>query len=86
MNPDTKRKIFIKILDSYGIGSCPQAGMRMTITRPFVDSWDCFGDGKDVIQTETMISNKWYGLCKGTWDFDYSNPYVKVWTMIDITL
>ena len=79
MTPDQKRMVFINILEkTYGIGCAPTSGMKMTITRPFVDSWGCFGP-RDTLIFQDEISKRWYDLAKELWDFDYSNPYVRQW-------
>lgn len=80
MTGDQKRMVFINILEkTYGIGCSPAPGMKMTIQRPFVDTYNCFGFGKDQLLMQSDISLKWTDLNKEAWDFDYDNPYVLQW-------
>lgn len=77
LSGDAKRRIFMKFIDLYGVNASYGAGMTMTIDHPFKDYLGVFGFKDDQEVTQSMIAPLWKGLCKGTWDFYYWNPFVR---------
>ena len=81
LTKDQKTSIFINALQkTYGVGCSPNRNPKFfTIRRPFVDSWNIFGNGRDVLFTQDDIQAVWGALLKDEWDFNYDNPYVQQW-------
>ena len=81
LSNNDKSTIFINTIQkTYGVGCSPNQNPKyFKIQRPFVDSWNMFGKGRDVLFREEDLQIVWGAMLKGEWNYDLNNPYVQMW-------
>ena len=68
--------IFIQALQEATVSASYGAGIKLTVNKPYFDSYGIFGD-KDKVYEEPELQKIWKELCKNTFKFDLENDYVK---------
>lgn len=73
LTKDQELKLFMKVIEGYGVRASYGARMTMTIDAPFIDKYGLFGDIGH-LYNQKEICAVWRNLVKGLWHLNLNDP------------
>ena len=73
LTKDQELKLFMKVIEGYGVHASYGARQTMAITAPFVDTYGLFGEIGH-LYNQKEICAVWRNLVKGLWHFNLNDP------------